>query len=128
MTFYREKGVAMTRQQIRDTLYKMGLVFPFGRMTNDELELATGVWLEDFAQVSHADFLQAFRIYRASYSTFPTPADIKRSYRELIEDRRRKQPALPTPALDIEEQREINRRGLAKMRAALAGGKGGLKV
>jgi hypothetical protein len=102
------------------TLYELSLIYPFAAKSPQEMELQAELWMEDLGHLSADDFKLAIRMHRASSARFPTPADIKKHYETIIEDRRRRVVKLPEASRSDEEQREINKKGYASVRRALS--------
>jgi hypothetical protein len=116
----------MNKAQMEKSLYQLSVIYPFGPKGPEEIRVAAVLWLEDFGDTDPGDFSRAIKMHRAQFDRFPVPKDIKTNLASIRERRRRS--LLRLPEQERPDQREINRRGIAAVRAALANGRSGLRV
>lgn len=118
----------MDLEQITEILYEQSLLLRYGPKGTDKCMLVATNWLPHFVNVSLSDFQQAFLIWTSGNSDFPTPKDILEKVKEVQDERARTAVQIPDNLRSFEEQAEINRKGIAAVRAALKNGRGNLKV
>lgn len=73
----------LTHKIIAQELLKLSANYPNPK-TNDELQILSGIWLEDFSHISEEIFLETIKLHRRQSKYFPTVADILECYREVV--------------------------------------------
>jgi len=76
-------------------LLKLSANYPNPK-TQDELQILSNLWLEDFSHIAEEIFLEAIKLHRRRSRFFPTIADVLELYQEVVRNTH-KPIALPEP-------------------------------
>lgn len=122
----------ITIGMIRKELMELNIAYPWPKMSAEEIEVLARKWMKAFGGGYAKPFQMAVATHLKKSPRFPTIGEVMAYYRSIVDHNRGR--TLIPGFVYREDQDEINRRGIAQVRAALrrgrmkSGNKGGLNV